>query len=260
MLERRAFLGTLVAAAAAAAAPTDFPNKQAKVEKLFKSPEEHPNALEASKEGLWIADQVTEDACLVDWKTGKLIRTVKTESCNTSGMAYGGGYLWMAANGLTTRRPRRPTDSADGAVVKVDPATGKTVGRYPPPGGGGVHGLEYASDGLWIDTPGSHTLSLVDPKDFHLIHQIPMKLDRSHGLARDKDGIWAAFATDRVIQKLDVKDGTVLAQLTLSKEDPQPHGLCMHAGFLYYCDAGFAEAGQQTTNSPGAAWICRIKV
>ena len=58
-------------------------------------------------------------------------------------MAYGGGYLWMAANGPALRREPRPTDAKTGRVLKVDPETGKTLARHPIPGGGGVHGLTW---------------------------------------------------------------------------------------------------------------------
>src|SRR6266481_2746222 len=40
---------------------------------------------------------LTEHAWLVDWN-GKLLKTIKTPSRNTSGMAVGGGYIWMCAN------------------------------------------------------------------------------------------------------------------------------------------------------------------
>src|SRR6476646_10031234 len=95
-IKRRTFLGTMLAAGVAAA--SDAPTRAAKVVKLFKSPDGHPNALETVKEGFWIGEQTTDVAHLVSFD-GKLIRSVPTESSNTSGIAYGGGYLWMAANG-----------------------------------------------------------------------------------------------------------------------------------------------------------------
>src|SRR5262249_47686876 len=100
MLHRREFvftsgLATLVSRAWGA---KDAPTGAAKVVKLFRSPEGHPNALETAKEGFWIGEQTTDRAHLVDFQ-GKLIRSLGAESSNTSGLAYGGGYLWMAANG-----------------------------------------------------------------------------------------------------------------------------------------------------------------
>ncbi len=63
------------------------PTRQAKVERLFKAPDIHPNALEAAPDGLWIGDQVSEKVFRVDWKTGKALHEVQTESHNTSGRA-----------------------------------------------------------------------------------------------------------------------------------------------------------------------------
>lgn len=255
MTTRRVFVGAAFGAAVCRSA-TDYPVRTAKVVKLFKSPDGHPNGLETVREGFWIGEQVTDRAHLVDHK-GKLIRSVNTESSNTSGIAFGGGYLWMAANGKAIGREARATDATTGEVVQADPKTGKTVKRYPVPGGGGVHGLEFAEGKLWITALRLKKLSQVDPKDFRLLKQIPVHLDRAHGLAWDPPGIWVMHSTDRVIHKLNPNDGRILEQITLSKDDPDPHGMSIYNGHLYYCDAGIAPGGKDT-GSPAAGYICRI--
>ncbi len=256
-MERREFLGAmLVTAATASARPTEVPSRAAKVVKLFKSPDGHPNGLETVKEGFWIGEQVTDRAHLMSFD-GKLIRSVPTESSNTSGIAFGGGYLWMAANGKAVGRPPQPTDATTGEVVKADPATGKTVARYPVPGGGGVHGLEFTKEGLWMTALKLQKLSLVDPQDFHVIRQIPVHFGRAHGLGWDSSAIWVMHSTDHLIQKLDTHDGRILEQITLSKDDPDPHGMSLYKGHLYYCDAGIAPGGQDT-GSPASGYVCRI--
>ena len=85
-----------------------------KTTKLFKSPPGYVNALAVAPEGLWLGQQklsgkaaesyhlpeptdLREAAWLVDWN-GKLLKTVQTNSRNTSGMAYGDGCVWMMAN------------------------------------------------------------------------------------------------------------------------------------------------------------------
>ena len=143
MMQRRTFLGSMIAAPLLA-------RDGVKITKLYKSPDGHPNGLEATPEGLWIGEQVTDRAYLVDWTTGKVLKKVETESSNTSGIAYGGGFLWMAANGKATYRDPKPTDAKSGEVIKVDPATGKTIARYPNPDGGGLHGLLYHEDTIWM--------------------------------------------------------------------------------------------------------------
>ena len=109
--------GSALAQQAVAAAPraaAKIPSRTAKTTKLFKSPPGFPNGIAVTPEGLWIAEQkmsggaavtyhlpepkdLPEAAWLVDWN-GKLLKTVTTQSRNTSGMAVGGGYVWMVAN------------------------------------------------------------------------------------------------------------------------------------------------------------------
>jgi len=133
-LRRRDFLGTaLTAAAAAVAAPNilhgqdDAPARggrgsapatqtyTVKVEKLFKSPDRYPNALEAMPDGLWVGDQVSERVLKLDWQTGKVLEDFVAEAHNTSGLAVGGGYLWIGCNGSGTaaslRSFTRPFDN-----------------------------------------------------------------------------------------------------------------------------------------------------
>ena len=133
-----------------------------KIEKLFRSPYSVPNGLQVMDDGLWIVDQITDRVALVevtsdpDYIVPKLIRDIPSESSNTSGMTYGDGALWLAANGSGERwRPVRDTDAETGEVFKVDPATGETLARYPIPNGGGTHGIEYDhydAGHLWVQT------------------------------------------------------------------------------------------------------------
>ncbi len=104
---RREFIGAAFAAAVgattktlhaqqAARAPSADPPQvstwQPQVERLFKSPDMHPNALEAAPDGLWIGDQVSEKVLKVDWTTGEILFELQTESHNMSGLAIGAGY------------------------------------------------------------------------------------------------------------------------------------------------------------------------
>src|ERR1700754_2384854 len=80
-----------------------IPHGMVKTTKLFKSPPGFVNALAVAPEGLWLGQQklsgktaqsyhlpdpadFREAAWLVDWN-GKLLKTVQTNSRNTSGMA-----------------------------------------------------------------------------------------------------------------------------------------------------------------------------
>src|SRR5215216_1217625 len=129
---RRHFIGTTPALLAGLVqqtpGPSGPPTRQAEVERLFKAPDVHPNALEAAADGLWIGDQVSERVFKVDWQTGKVLHELQTESHNTSGIAVGGGYLWLNANGgVSGRRPPRPADKPFGEIIQADLKTGKTI-------------------------------------------------------------------------------------------------------------------------------------
>src|SRR5688500_11694481 len=83
-------LGAQETPARAGGAPKT-PTYAPKIELLWKSPDRYPNALEASPEGLWLGDQVSERINLLDWKTGKVLEDFIGEAHNTSSLAVGGG-------------------------------------------------------------------------------------------------------------------------------------------------------------------------
>jgi streptogramin lyase len=268
---RRDFIGTasaVVAGMATAKAASaqeggkapDVPTRHAKVEKVFKAPDIHPNALEATPDGLWIGDQVSERVFKVDWQTGKVLQEMQTESHNTSGIAVGAGYLWLGANGgVSGRRPPRPTDKPFGEVVQADLKTGKTVKIHPLLWGGGVHGITFVpqTQTLWVTALSIQAVAEVDPKDFRILRMRAARGDRAHGLDWDNGAMWVLFAGDHLIQKIDPNSGKVLEVVKLSAtSDPDPHGMCIHDGYMYYCDAGLTA----TTAGSAPGWICRFSL
>ena len=254
-LARRAFLGTLTAGLigsglgaaqtnAGSAAPP--PVRRAKTTTLFKSPEGYPNAIAAAQDGLWIGEQKSDNACLVDWD-GKLLKTVSTESKNTSGMAVGGGFIWMGAN------------AAPNGIFQTD-LTSKTVShRQIPLGGGGCHGVEYVDGKLWIAALRLRGILRVDAKTWEPEYLIPYAAPRAHGVAWDNGAIWMVTGDDRGagLIKYSAADGRVLETVRFSDSDPDPHGLTVHNGALYSCDAGI-HPGWPENKSPTHGYIFRI--
>jgi hypothetical protein len=273
-MRRRDFFGTTLAAGVGAVAATGLgaqeggrgsaptPTFQAKVEKLFKSPDRYPNALEATPEALWVGDQVSERVLKMDWNTGKVLEDFVAEAHNTSGLAVGGGYLWIGCNGAGTaaaNRPfNRPTDKSYGEVVKCDMKTGKQVKAYRTPWGG-THGTVYerTTDKLWVVDPGHQLAVEMDPKDdLRILRMISVGGGTPHGIEIYDGAIWIMAAADRLVRKVDYS-GKVQEIWTLGPNDPDPHGMCIHNGFVYYCDAGL---GGGRTPSPGTVpqIICRF--
>lgn len=220
-----------------------------KIETLFRAPYAVPNGLQVTDEGLWIVDQITDRVALIEiaepsgYGVTKLIRDIPSESSNTSGLAYGGGALWLAANGPGGQwRPARPTDAKPGMgeILKVNPHTGTTLQRYPIPDGGGTHGVEYdhyEAGYLWVQTLKHQVAHKMRISDWSVQHTIHLPYGRAHGMVRVEDGIWVVHTSERVIVKLDVKDASELDRITVPKSDPEPHGLSIFGENLFYCDA-----------------------
>jgi hypothetical protein len=254
-----------------------IPTRKVKTTKLFKSPDGFPNGVAVTPEGLWIGEQklsgamasayhlpepksLTEEAWLVDWK-GKLLKTVPTPSRNTSGMAVGGGFVWMGANA--------PPEG----VFQVDMNSKLVSHRQIPLGtatdGGGCHGVMWNEGKLWIVANRLRGILRVDPATWQPEFMIPIYQaegrNRYHGIAWDNGAIWQitgndskGFADGRAgLVKYDAATGRVLELADFLPGSADPHGLAMHDGALISCDAGI-HPGWPNLDSPSSGWIFRI--
>ncbi len=236
------------------------PVRRATVTKLFKTPDGHPNALDASPEGFWIGEQVTDRAILMSLD-GKVLRAVDTDCHNCSGLAVGGGYLWMSANGAPQFDRPVTIDRTNQEILQCD-MNGKVLKRHAVPlGGGSATGLEYVDGTLWMATGRLRALMQVDAETFQPLVAHPFQMARPHGLAWDTGGaIWVVDGDDAArIVKMDAKTGATLETIQLAAGDPDPHGLAMVSGKLYFCDAGI-HPGWERDKSPSTGWICRVDV
>jgi streptogramin lyase len=263
-LKRRHFVLSLAVMGVCRSALAEYvPVRKRTVTKLFKAPEGHPNALSATPQGLWSADQVSDTAYLLDWKSGAVLKKVPTDSSNTSGVAFGGGYLWMGANGNPPFRKLQPRDSSTFRILKVDPTDGCTIGEFPTPDGGGIRGLLYADNSLWLTSFRWNTVTQLDPDTMEVKHTFPLQLPRAHGLAWDPPSIWVVYQDARLFMKQQITTGKVLDILCIQKDvDPVPHGIAVHEGKIYFCDAGLRASplGDLPDNSPTAGYISTIDI
>ena len=171
---------------------------------LWKSPDRYPNALEASPEGLWVGDQVSERINLLDWKTGKVLEDFVGEAHNTSGLAVGGGFIWIGCNGAGTaanlREFKRPFDKNYGEIVKLD-MKGKQVKGYRTPWGS-QHGTYYnrQTDKLWAVAPGLGLLVEMDPKDdLRISRMVQIRMNVPHGLDMLDGSFYVIDGADRLV-------------------------------------------------------------
>jgi sugar lactone lactonase YvrE len=235
---------TLASYLNAAADKESLPVVSKRVEKAFRAPCKAPNDLDATPDGLWILDQVDPNkAYKVRYEDGSVLAEIQTESIHGSGIAFGGGALWVASTwGLKT--------------LKVDPRTGKTLESFDTPGAGmnkfgkptrpsGAHGLKWVDGKYWEAVPASGNIYLIEPETGKVLRTIPGPGIRTHGLAWDNGHLWCVESIDRAIYKMDPTDGKLLAKIQLTKEDPEPHGLALWKGVFWYCDAS-------------SGWVCRL--
>ena len=239
------------------------PTRTVTVEKLYKTESKNPNALEATPDGLWIGDQITEMVYKVDWNTGKTLLSFPTESHNTSGLAVGGGYVWLDANGANNRREKRSTDRSYGEIVQADMKTGKTVKVWRTPWGG-CHGITWnnKTGKLWCVALGVMAIAELDPEDnMRILKMFPVAADRDrpHGLDFDDAGdLWVVVTGNKFIEHRDTATGRIKEIITFSPTDPDPHGAAIRNGYLYMCDAGVGSSPNSKGSDPGE--ILRFKL
>jgi hypothetical protein len=254
-----------------------IPTRMAKTTKLFKCPPGYPNGIAVAPEGLWIAEQkmtgasavayhvpepktLTENAWLVDWK-GKVLKTVTTPSRNTSGLAYGGGCVWMGANA--------PPEGIFQVDMNSHVVSHRQIPLGPADDGGGCHGVMWHDGKLWISALRLRGILRVDPTTWQPEFMIPFYSapgrNRYHATAWDNGAIWQIsgnesknYAEGRPgLIKYDAATGRVLELVDFEPNSADPHGLAMHDGALISCDAGI-HPGWPSNDSPTTGWIFRI--
>jgi streptogramin lyase len=274
--------GSGAAPARAGGGRCSIPRKTAKTTRMFKSPGMYPNALAVMTDapgGLWIGQQkITaansktynlpvlpdpdEAAWLVDWN-GKLIKTVMTPARNTSGMAYGGGCVWMGAN-------------ADPyGIFQVD-MNSKLISHRQIPlsidgSGSGCHGVKWHNGKLWIAALRLGGILRVDPKTWVpevLIRASSEEKPRLHDVCFDNEGnIWVVTGNNSTsytegkagLNKYDGKTGQLLMTVDFAPGSCDPHGLDWHDGRLVSCDAGI-HPGWKGLESPHAGYVFSIEI
>ena len=193
----------------------------------FDAPGPQPNGMQATADGIWFLDQKTNQAALVSF-TGETLKTLDTASDRGSGITAAGSELWLAS-------------TYDSKILRMDPETGVTLERFDTPGAvaTGAHGLEIRDGCLWMAVPPSATIYQVDLKNgFNVAHAIPAPGDRPHGIAWEAGDLWCVETDHRAIYRLNTADGSILEEIDIPTDYPEPHGMTMWDGTFWYCDAG----------------------
>ncbi|MBM3737133.1 MAG: hypothetical protein FJW39_15240 [Acidobacteria bacterium] len=267
--------GPLAASASAAAARLDrIPARRTgKVEIVFKSPATKPNGLQATKDGLWIIDQgAGNQAHLVTYKDGKVIKGFETETQSSSGITFDGEALWIGStysreivrcDANTGKAIKRHFTPGAGVIYKMAgdaPARSSPVPQHlrqtPPPKpdapkrvggfqmgevsstapGTGAHGQEWRDGKLWFCVPPSRHVYRIDPKTWTVEVQFPTAGNRPHGIGWEGKYLWVTDSNLNAFFKHDPETGVMVEKIQLADNDPLPHGMTIWEGYMWYCD------------------------
>lgn len=247
------------------------PHRRIRTVDLFQSPEGYPNAIDATKEGLWVAEQrtpedigVSNDAYLVDWN-GKVLRKVRTDSFNTSGMAFGDGHLWMGVNGGTNGIIKTTLDgeSISRRQIPLGPPNSAQGGELT--NGGGTHGVLYHQGKVYITALRLRGILRVDAETWEPELLIPCQAPRLHDLAWDDGTIWIITGTASTdlestagLARYDATSGMLLETAEFVEGSADPHGLTVWNGTFYGSDAGI-HPGWPFRQSKSSGMIFRME-
>ena len=216
----------------------------AKVDKRFLCPGPLPNGIQAAPDGLWVIDQADNKVYKLDYETGETLFAAQTDTVHSSGITVGDGYLWIAS-------------TYELKIAKLELETGRTIAKYDSPGAGitapregtadarttGSHGLEWKDGKLYVATPPSQMVHVMDPNSWKEEHRFRTPGFRNHGIAWGPDGrLWVADTSAGTVSLLDTKDGRVYDVIRVATPD-EVHGLTVHQGVLWYCDAHTRDIG-----------------
>jgi len=207
---------------------------------LFNCPGPKPNGLQATDEGLWVVDQGNDFVYLLDWNDGRIIKSFKTDTDKSSGITVDDkGNLWVAS-------------TYNCKIYKIDCNSGKTIKVFDSPGQGmnatrehdsknyqntGDHGLEWKDGLLYVASPPSQYIHVMDPESWIQKSKTKVPGYRVHGIAwaEEEGKIWAADTAMGVISKIRLSDGRVYD--TFRVPHPiQVHGMTIKDNVLWYCD------------------------
>ena len=217
----------------------------ARAEKRFKSPGPQPNGLQAADDGLWVIDQANLKVYKLDWETGETLVEIQTDTEHSSGITLGGGFLWIAS-------------TFELKIAKLNVDTGETIEKLDSPGAGivatresvegaqvtGSHGMEWKDGMLYIATPPSQMVHVIDVETWEEVGQFRTPGLRNHGVAWGENSrLWVADTSAGAISLLDTKDGRVYDVLRVEAPD-EVHGMTIHEDVIWYCDATSCDIGR----------------
>ena len=211
--------------------------KTGKVEIVYDSAVPAPNGLQATAEGLWMIDQGDGSrAALVNYETGKVLRSFETETDRSSGITCDGGSLWI---GSTYSRE----------IVRVDAMTGKTLERHFTPGAGVIYQMvgdpparssPIAKSHPRVARPTAQKKAPSGGQSVGGFQQGALLGGKALGTGAHgqewRDGkLWFAVPPSREVYRVDPK--TWVVEMKFATAANRPHGIGWEGKYLWVTDS-----------------------
>jgi ABC-type oligopeptide transport system substrate-binding subunit len=171
--------------------------------------------LAAGGGSVWVTQDGGPAVWGVDDRSDKVSRRFSLAGDGGTGIAYGNGSLWLA---------RAP------GIVRVDPRSGRIVGRITTSGQpGATRWLVFADGALWMVRADNGLVVKVDPDTNRVVRKTQL-----HGFASDlavRGGlVWVSIVPDGVAYKLTENDLSVQGS---SAVGPDPERISAGGGYLW---------------------------
>ena len=111
-----------------------------------------------------------------------------------AGLAYGDGSVWAV-------------DSADGALIRIDPATHAVVQQIPV--GSAPSAVAITGQDVWVTNSGDGTVSRVSAETNRVVQTIGVG-NLPVAIAAGSGGVWVANEGDDTVDRINPKTGTVI--------------------------------------------------
>ena len=122
---------------------------------------------------LWASERTANRVVRIDPKSGAVVQTRFRSATASTGLAFGGGVVWVA-------------NSLDGTVSRIDPTTNSVTGTIAT--GNGPAGVAVAADGVWVSNQFGGTVARIDPRTNQVVRRISVG-NRPLGVAVSGDSV-----------------------------------------------------------------------
>jgi len=147
-------------------------------------------------------------------------------------------------------RPSNPLQNVGATAGQLHPGDGKLPpGQVPldmedTPAGSGSHGLISKGNLLYVASPPSRTIFVIDKKSWVVQNRFPTPGNRPHGItwtSSAKTHFWSADSNFNAFFLYNASSGQITERLQVGDDSPVIHGAKLilngpGAGYMYCCD------------------------